>query len=481
MRRMIEHQWTLKLNANAKTLRHVAIAVVIACCFPVVNSAFAQQPAENALPPNFNPPRPAPKELALENELVTAEEVAAWKKKKLDFQKSLGLRALNPAAEKDIAEGLRVNVLQLSLTSERNNLTDLRKSILRDLDQNAKNADVRIFANKVVVARCKELLDGNFNVRCAAVLLMTDLDVNAAGIDPVKDPPKSYIEVVPDLLDVLNPPAGGIDQPEGVRILAADGVKRQFQFGRSRLKPNSKTPNDAAVRLLAELAASGTEWYYWSLMEAAVETAVPTVQMPSGATEPAIIDALSRMVADPMLSYRLRCHAVREMGRVAMPGGILPDPIAWSVAQLSAEVGNRATANQLHPVIGFYCLQDIFLGFKGQVGEMTTDGRQKSGLLSISNQLPIQNAYKDFVPLFSTVFRQFQVASKDRNGTGIPQLKIPGGFIQKLAAWPAPAVMSISNGLKPITVPYQQRKNAAATPKAVPQAGGPVGNAPTAG
>lgn len=434
----------------------MAIAVVMNCS---AIQCFAQAQG-NGLPDGFRPPPPAPKEYEIENPLITADEVTKWKRERPAFQNALGGK-LAGNAPKLIDDGFRVNVFELSVVEKRDELTGLRKSIIRYIDQfiPEKNVEMKKYACKTVVKHATALLNGNFHVRLQAVLLIGELSISpeVPGIKP--KPAVAYIEGLPTLLDVIHTPKDGINQPESVRILAAMGARRLLELGRHTLRTNSKLPEEAARRMLAQLAENGTDWYHQRLVEALVQTGLTTVANAQNQQEPVIVEALARILTNPRRSFRLRARSAYLLGRTPMPGGIQAAPIAYSIVKLTKQVADNLNANRIRSEQAIFYLNDIYLAFKARTkGESTTDGRKLAGLNSTLNQQQIQAAYKDILPVVQSIFRQFQAAgSKDT-----VQAKINTALVQKLSDWTKPDDMALSSGR--ISIEQTMVKPAAATP-----------------
>jgi hypothetical protein len=453
---------TTDTNRIVTRLRRVCLGLVIVVTLitSTGSSCFAQA-GDAGLPKGFRPPPPIPAELAIENPLITEDQVTAWKPKRLAFQDALGKKLAGDAPKK-IDEGFRVNVHALSIVEKRDDLIDTRKAIIRYIDNYIpeKNVDEKKFACKTVVKHAKTLLDGNFHVRMQAVLLIGSLNISpqVPGLRP--KPAVAYIDGLPPLLDVIHPPADGIEQPEPVRILAAMVATRLLEQGRHTLKVNSKIPVDCAKRILAELNGNGSDWYHQRLIEALTQTALSNVPNAQNQQEPLIVEALAKILANPRRSNQIRARAAYLLGRVPMPGGLQSAPIAYSIVKLTQKIATEVNQRRVPGSDAIFRLNDIYLAFvPATKGESTTDGRKGAGLQSTLNQKPIQNAYNDIKPLVQLIFRQFQVAGNKQD----VQIVFPAAMIAKLNAWSKPKDMALAKGRKPIN-------DAPTPPPARPQA-----------
>ncbi len=206
-------------------------------------------------------------------------------------------------------------------------------------------------------------------------------------------------------------------------------------------------------------------------MDALVETGLTTVADDSNALRPLIVEALSRLMADPQQPYAVRTHAMYCLGRAPMPGGINAAPLGWAASQLAAQIATDINQGKVSGVRGFFLLQSVYYGYKPQDGnEMTTDGRSKAGLTNSLPGGPIQAAYRDFLVLFNGVLKQ---ASEGSQIIAAPQA------IQTLRQVQKPADTTISSGGPSIEQPMtpQQPPNQAANAQNLPANGGVISNA----
>jgi hypothetical protein len=456
---------TTDTNRIVKRPGRACLGLVIALTLITssVSSCFAQAGDSGLLPKGFRPPPPIPAELAIENPLVTEDEVTAWKPKRLEFQDALS-KKLAGDVPKTIDEGFRINVQELSIVEKRDELTNIRKGIVRYIDNYVpeKNEDEKKFACKTVVKYAKTLLDGNFHVRMQAILLIGSLDISpeVPGLRP--KPAVAYIDGLTTLLDVIHAPKDGIEQPEPVRILAAMAATRLLERGRHTLKVNSKIPVDCAKRMLEELKGNGSDWYHQRLIEALAQTALSSVPNDQNQQEPLIVEALAKILSNPRRSNQIRARAAYLLGRVPMPGGLQAAPIAYSIVKLTQKIATEVNQRRVSGEDAIFRFNDIYLAFvPASKGESTTDGRKGAGLLSTLNQKPIQDAYKDIKPLVQLIFRQFQAA-----GNNAVQVVFPAAMVAKLNAWLKPDDMALGTDRPPIDI--SDKPPAVATSKTGP-------------
>lgn len=453
MRRITRHLHQFRMDRFRPRLAVLLSAIgLLAFVSPAWSQGAAAAPAK----------REAPKEVQIENELVTAGAVDDWRKKERQaFNSDLFSGKLNSTTQPKLSNGIRILVHELSLKSRRDTLSDTRRKILREIDPNAKGQQMREFVMSEVIKRAVELLDGNYHVRMHAVLLIGELNIDP-GQFPRK-PPIAYVQGAATLMDVIDPPQGGIVQPEAVRVLSARGIARLLKEGRQTLPPNQKLTPDIARRILDQLGRRNHQWYTTVLMDALIETELPTVADAGNAPRPLIVEALARLMADPTQPYSVRTHAMYCLGRAPMPGGINSAPIAWAASQLAAQIATDINQGKVNGTRGFFLLQSIYYGYKPATqDEQSTDGRSKAGLTNSLAAQPIQNAYRDFLPLFNGVIK---VAIPGNRIIVAPQT------IQTLRQVQKPQDMTLAAGGPPIDKPLTP-------PKAQNQAANPANAAP---
>ena len=395
--------------------------------------------------------RKEPAEVKIEKELVSEEDLSDWRKtERQNFTMAMYSGKLNGQTQPGIAKGIQMLIHEMSLKSRRDTLSEVRRKIIREIDPNAKGQQMREFVMTEIIKRATELLDGNYHVRMHAVLLISELNIDP-GQYPRK-PPVAHVNGVPTLLDIVDPPQNAIKQPVAVRVLAARGIARLLHEGRQTLPANQKLTADVAGRVLSQLSKRNDPWYTQRLMDALIESALQTVSIDGNSPRPLIVEALARLMTDTKQPYSVRTHAFYCLGRTPMPGGINAAPIAWSVSQLSSQIATDINQGRIDGTQGYFLLQTIYLGFQpdtqNERTETTTDGRGKAGLVNTLPSQPIQNAYRDFLPLFNGVI---QILVNNNRVIVKPE------HIQTLRQVQKPQDLTIANGgpeiVKPLTPP----------------------------
>ncbi len=368
-------------------------------------SLMASAGSANAQGPAAPVKRETLKELQIEDELVTEDAVADWRKKERNnFNKALNDGKVNNTTKPKIVDGIRIIVHELSLKARRDSISEVRKKVLRDIDP-AKGQQMREFVMGEVVARAKDMLSGNYHVRTQAVLLIGELNVDP-GRYPTK-PPIAYAQGASVLIDIIDPPQNGIQQPEDIRIQAAVSLARLLREGRQGLPPNQKLTPAIAPRLLTQLKKRNHQWYTRNLMDALTATGLTVVAEGDDVPRPAIVETLARFLADPQQPYDVRTHAMYCLGRAPMPGGVNASAIAWAASQLAAQIATDINQGKVGGVQGFFLLQSIYYGYKpANAEEMTADGRGRAGLTNLLPGGAIQAGYRDFLTLFNGVLNQ---------------------------------------------------------------------------
>lgn len=457
-RTRIKHHRSVSCEVRAVWFAALISATILVPDF----KAFSQDEDAGAAPDPAAVDGAGEPSIGIEKPLIEPAEVSAWKKTRIDFQAALGEQQLSADTQKKISEGFRVLLFQLSLPEHRNELTGLRKAIIRYVEQFGSSPNIRRFACGEIVKHATQLLDGNFHVRLQVVLLVGELNIVPEKPGFEIAPAVAYFDGSSFLVDVISPQGNATKQPEAARVLAAYGLERLLRRGRSTLSVTDKRPQQIAQRLLPEFSKPWSDWYLARLATALVQTGQATIPTANNGPQPSIVETLARLVADKNRGSYLRSRAAFALGRTPVPQGIKPDPIAWALVDLAAQLSNELNQGKIKPVQALYRFQDLYLAFRPiRKGEPVTGGaNQQAGLTNSLNQPSIRNAYQDVLPAVKTIFYQIQ----NDNVTGIaPQV------IQKLLQWKKPADLKLTPKGAAVDQPLGGVRKAGTAPNA-PQA-----------
>lgn len=442
----------------------------IAACLLMVPPVLAQPaPAQKApeLPPGFQVPRETPPELSIEKELLSEGEYDKWRKEEAgpfgSYSNALAAAQVDAKTQLALTTGVRVQVHQLSMKANRDDLTKIRTDIIRQFDANAKSAAIRKFMLGEFTKRAAELLDGNIHTRYHAVQLLGELNLVPPGIGVRATPGVGHIDAVPVLLEVLQAPQGKTKQPEAVKILAAISIARQLQSGRSTLQSNSKIPVDTAQVIVSELTSGENDWYRIRLIEALIQTAVPSI--PSGSGQMATIEPLARIMADPAETHEVRVAAAFNLGRAVIAPGVNSTAIAWSLTESARMVAADLNAGRIPPQTALFLVQDLFLACRPRPGELTVDGK-KAGLINTLSGKPVADAAAAITAVYVDLVSKIAVAKPPATYVLRAELVTPLQVAK-------PSNLSVLGGGTPVTTPLRKR----AAPVAPATAPAPAPNA----
>jgi len=432
-------------------IRIACAALLFVLVAPGPSSAFQTGQSELEKNSSFKPPRAIPKVFQIENETITDDQYNTWNKtERTKYQEAL--RALNldsrignQTARQLIENGIRVRVARFSLKSQRNRLKKLRDEIKNDLNFNARKAEIRVFALQQIVAQARLLLSGNFHVRLHAVFLVSDLNLEPQKIGPSEKEAVAYIGGAPVLLAVLSETIDGkpVEQPEPIKLRAAIGLRRMLVHGTFPRQANEKNRLAISQRLLKELSSSPGAPYEWHLLHALADAGISQVPDASGTPRPQIVTALARVIVDPARSLRNRCRAARLLGVTPIPGSVQAAPIAWGIAQLATQIATQY-GKRIRPAHAIFCFQDLYYAFVPPPGRLTSDGKQRAGLLSTLKSPQTTQSYDAIRPVMAFFLERLQ-------GTNpVPPAAIPEAEIQQLGKIKKPASMSIQPDAPPI-------------------------------
>ena len=176
----------------------------------------------------------------------------------------------------------------------------------------------------------KRLIKSNYLARSISMEMMLAMEV-VSGRGSTRMQMMDGIDQV--FIDVLKDP----DQPDAVKIRAANSIKRYLQ----KADAVPQIENALADALIPELTRKfvGVEYQNYILM------ALESVRAPRrlvGDKSPFVLRAAVETMSDVTLHIRTRCRAARLAGQQAgLDTSVNWDPIAWKISQLALEASLR--------------------------------------------------------------------------------------------------------------------------------------------
>jgi hypothetical protein len=351
------------------------------------------------VPADFVPPGPTPEVMEIEKELLTKEEHDKLKQEVGggSFSKIVRSGVLNAQTRPLLQKGARYFTHRLSMKDQRAQLHDNRVAFMRlvydaaTLQENPQNArQFREFFLKEIAARAAELLDGNFQVRLAGVLILSDL--NIVEEDSRKNiAAEAFIDPLADFLKIL----ADKDQPDAVKIHAAKGVKRIAEFGR----PSTLQKIAMADTLIAELEqADRHPWY----QQRVAETLGAIDQQTDQFGKPFIAQALAKVVADDTRHCRVRAESAKALGRTPLDPQVNVANLAFGVAAFTRQMAEQYNKSP-QDVQWKDCFWKAYLAFRPLNAAERSKG---AGLLTKVDKAPygahkakVTEAYQQMLPL----------------------------------------------------------------------------------
>jgi len=324
------------------------------------------------LPPGLEPPGTPHASLSINDELITAEEIEAAHRQRLEFRQSM-FEGDNSGKRADIIkQSIAASIKSLTLIENRPNLFSMRKTLMTQINSAAagkvglRAEQFRAFVLKEVVDNASLLLANNLQVRIQGALILSSLTLRPA--DPRRNlPPVAYAPAYAPLLDALLDP----DQPMAVKVIAANGLGRTLML--ADLRPQERQIISSG--LIAQLADPTTIfWYQRSLVEGLGWSEVTVDE----AGLPTVIQRLAEIMVDANRPWQVRAQAARSLGRVRLAGQIKVDLIAYEVAKLFLEMVQEFNENP-KPSYWRECFYNTYVTF---LADGRLEVQKQAGLLN---------------------------------------------------------------------------------------------------
>ena len=231
----------------------------------------------------------------------------------------------------------------------------------------------------------KDLLSNNFLARSLAIELMPALETNTDArqrriLDAAAD---ALIEVLADE-----------QQPDAIKLRAAESIALYLE----NVDPGAQIEIRFALAIQEELKSSlPADAYQLHLIEAL--SRIRAAREVIGVNQRAVVlDSLVAALQDADRAPVVRCSAAGALGSAGIDQRIALEPLAWKVAQLSAQMG---AAYNKKPKYDFWgkCSLELFLAFHHKEepprGEQPEDGM----LNRAARSELVRNAYAHVLPI----------------------------------------------------------------------------------
>jgi hypothetical protein len=355
------------------------------------------------LPENFAPPAAKAEVMELDQPLAMKDEIDKLKKDFAKYQMVLRTGKTGDADKALLKNGLRYRLALMCLKQNRMELSKLHEDLTRDLNSAASAPDapnanaVRSFRQVVLqelVNQITPLLTTQpFHVRLHLVLLLSELNLSEESTKFILKQ-EAFTPATGPLLQVIS----SADQPEGVKIVAANGLARHLRLGTANIGLRVQI----AQALVAELENKKSHpWYQMRLASALGAVDVDLVQ-----GKPIIVDALKAVMADNQRTWGVRAEAAKSLGRVPLPAASNPPTVTQAVAAFSLELAKAAQqspqtkADESKWKSEFF---KVYLAFQQvDANDLMADRKSKAGLLN-SPSASARPAYNLIVPLVSAI------------------------------------------------------------------------------
>lgn len=355
------------------------------------------------LPENFAPPAAKSEVMELDQPLAMKDEIDKLKKDLAKYQTILRTAKPGDTEKALVKNGLRYRLALMCLKQNRTELSKLHEDLTRDLNSAAAapespNANaIKTFRQMVLqelVNQITPLLSTQpFHVRLHLVLLLSELNIT-------EENPKFALKQ-----EAFTPATGPLllvvssaDQPEGVKIVAANGLARILRSGTSNIGLRVQI----AQALVSELENKKSHpWYQMRLAAALGAVDVDVVQ-----GKPIIVDILKAVMANGQRTWAVRAEAAKSLGRVPLPAACNPPSVTQAIAAFALDLAKAAQqspqtkADETKWRSEFF---KVYLAFQqADANDLMADRKSKAGLLN-NPAASARPAYALIVPLVSAI------------------------------------------------------------------------------
>jgi hypothetical protein len=356
-----------------------------------------------SLPPGFAPPANRDAIMDIDQPLAMKDEIDKLKKDVAKYQTTLRTARSTEPDKALIRNGIRYRLALMCLHQNRLELSKLHDDLLRDLASAAVAPDQSTAANvkafrqlvmqEVVRQAVPLLTTQNFYVRLHIAMLLGELNLTeentklALKLEPFAPACEPLVQVIL-----------ATDQPEGVKVVAVNGLGRILRLG----NPNVTIRTKVAQALVSELKNKDSHsWYQMRLA-----TALATVDVDLDQGKPFVVDVLKDVLADDARTWTVRAEAARSLGRVPIPSAANPPAVVRAVAEFTLKLAKAAqqapqTKGDESKWKGEFF--KVYLAFQPlDANDLTADRKSKAGLLN-NLAAGAKPAYDRIVPLVAAI------------------------------------------------------------------------------
>lgn len=257
----------------------------------------------------------------------------------------------------DVTIQADAKTLEIAFTNAERDIAGAGNLILNANDKKT----FRELVYKEALPLIKNLMEDNFLARSMALELLLEMEV-------VQPRGNARIEMFDQVDDVILSVLNDTDQPDAVKIRAANSAKRYL------IKANAipQIQNAIAEALIVELTRQFVGVPYQNTIMMALEHVSSPRQLVAP-RKPAVFDVAVTMLSDQSQDLRIRCRAARVLGRAGYDGQIDFEPLAWKVAELTLETAARfnQAPNKTDPMWR-YCGWYLYTAFHHEIRQETS-------------------------------------------------------------------------------------------------------------
>lgn len=418
---------------------------------PATTEPAAEEPAAESTPlpediGQYAPPK------------YTAEQKREWElKQRVKYSASLKTDRLSNADKELLTSGVQYYLYRLTMPEEFNNLHEIVRKLLDEINSRVTSPEARAFMNDEVVRIGGELMDQHPHVRRNVLILAASLCV-----DPRAEPPTPYTGASKLFLAVLNDPS----QFPAEKLWAAKGLARIGLSTDLAIAERSRIATDLTAALDAADAKAPENWPY----RLRVVDALGNSNLVYDVTrQPIVIDALMKIVVNQQENWIVRSAAARAVTQLPYEAAdnVNVPLVCYEITRLGHQMA-QARNQSIEASHWKLCFLNLYMAFNPQTAEQK---QKKWGLLQqvtrpgyAQHEALVKNAYQVVVPVVNSV-----VGSVNAPAIPQPQIQAMGDWLQN----------NVPADLKP--TPASQDLNASApAPEPMVNQSSPSGANPTA-
>jgi hypothetical protein len=298
-------------------------------------------PDPEKLPDDYSPPAAKDPLMGREVPLAPQEEIDKLKSGLSKYQTTLRTARSTDADKVLIRNGIRYRLALMCQLKNRQEISNLHRDLIRDLDSaatapdNPKPAEVRAFRQLVmqeVLSQAVPMLTTqNFYVRLHIVILLGELNLTEDNTK-LNTKLEAFVPAAGPLVQVITDP----NQSEALKVAAVNGLVRILKYA----NPPVLVRTSIAQGLVNEL--KNKKAHPWYQMRLAGALGSVDIDLDPVLKSPFVVNILMAVMADSGRTWSVRAEAAKSLGRVPLPPAVDPPSVTRAVADFALQLAKAA-------------------------------------------------------------------------------------------------------------------------------------------